>query len=717
MNRFFFTTLLLTSVGLTTPLSALRVNAQQSSGLPLTIEGGHGTKKTMTVSLEQKPTKNLGLNLKVKGAEGAQEGWLYVNGQVVAPLFSWYANPSNRNQIASVRLVTPGAVWRAGLNDVTFVARNNNTFKVLTANTYETERKTHFTNIANRNRTSTISARRPVRRSSSYTLTQAPQAIATASVGRKTLTLTDLIATVTQPHDVPAPGVPQSFDFQQYPRPSVASRPERLDQPLPAGSGYVNTWNHIDSLQRDAAPNVKVEMGSMFLSFFKDGKWHTTEMGPPCRAYTYEYPTIGTGKDTDVAACENGAAFAGLGLKGWNKPNRHTHGWVQNGRVGVNSEDVEHFMVWASARTQPIDPGKPANLDGQNYQYGIGGDYFNSDEGRGRKAAVHSRRQIVGSQWKTLVGHNMTPQTIKTMCAQGNLPSELPLVGGCSSSSGAFRAGTSSTPNPSPKSLAKATGQSSRTQTASVPFKRTGTGVLTLTQLRDAVTKPHEQAPAPTVPSSYCQAYNGKPSTLNHPSNSSCKNEFGDDQFKKYRTINPWFVAYSRTKTPDTIEMGDMYISVLKRGVWTTHNFGPPGQAYLFKTESLNKREAKDVATLGNGVSKLGYGLDKWQNPALSAHGWPGPHWDIALNDAEHMMVWVDARTQKEGTHAVGAGLDLRDNVLKTGLPAAIRTRQRFLGPQWTTIVGHNIHPDQLATICQKYGYPSALKVEGCPQQ
>ena len=731
----------MTSVGLTIPLSALRVNAQRYTGLPLDLQNSQATTKTMTVSLKEKPNENVAISFTIKGADGQREGWLYINGQRVASLFAWYSNPANKNRISTVRLVTPAEVWKAGVNDVTFVRRGGDGFKVLAANTWESDSQTHFSGISRG--ASRITARKPVKKQSTYRLNQAPRT-GRVNAGRgRTLSAQDLVEAVTKPHDVPLPSVPQQYASGKYPQPSVSVQPDRLDSRLPSGADYLSARSHIDSLQQNPSANVKVEMGSLFASFYKDGQWHTTELGAPCRGYTFEYPDISSGKDTDVAACENGITTAGVGLNGWNDPSRHVLGWAHNGRVRIDSENVEHLMVWSSARTQPIDPNKPADLSGRHYQYGVGGDYLTAQAGTAHTAAVHGRRKVLNESWQVLVGHNLSPETVQRMCKQGNLPPNLPLVGGCGQNAGgSFRskqADSSRISPPSTPSPLKGRGgpQPKREVTFVPPTPATLDPVLYWSGLVSQLTQRHDGAPIPSAPSSYCWAWNGIPSYLKHPSTPNCdernkRAERVPDSFERRGNLfNVWtHVDMLPSSSPSNIavQFGPTKMAIFRNGKWSVRDFDSSCKGYLFEVGVTDKRAGRAASCDAGKYATVGLGVKDWNSPKKQYHGWPGGNWNVGDADVDQVLVYAPARLVKvdpnrpadfaNSPYTVALGADSRSasdlNSGKVKLTAITHGRHQKLRTDggWTALAAHTMSETTMSELCRSGNLPPGIPFE-----
>jgi hypothetical protein len=262
-------------------------------------------------------------------------------------------------------------------------------------------------------------------------IAQATDVASAATPTGVSVNMKDLIDAVSSPHEIsPIPSVPANWNFARYAKPSIQKG--GLDQGPGPGYSQFNPWNHIDSVKGQAPTNTRVQMGDLVFAVYKNGKWYETNFGPPCKAFTYNFGQL-RARNTNAAQCSDGYANAGINLYTWKDAKQHTHGWSPNRRAEHNSKDVQHVMVWGTARTAKINPNKPAQLDEGHYQYGIGADKRNPNlVGQVIPPVTHGRRRLVTSQWRVYLSHTMSPSTLKTLCQQKKLPPSLPFKGSCS---------------------------------------------------------------------------------------------------------------------------------------------------------------------------------------------------------------------------------------------------------------------------------------------
>ncbi|PZD74646.1 hypothetical protein C1752_00900 [Acaryochloris thomasi RCC1774] len=247
----------------------------------------------------------------------------------------------------------------------------------------------------------------------------------------QSITIQDLVEAVTEPHEVsPLPSVPSNWRFAKYPIPSTKAETHRLDHPLGKKFKRYNPWNHIDSVRGITPDNVMVEMGDLHFAAYIEGEWHEQNFGPPCTAAEHPFgnPSRRFG---NRGLCQDGSAFAGIGFNNWTNPKHHIHGWSPTPHFDHSSGKIEYVIAWGTARAVPQDPSKPADLNGDHYQYRVGADKRNPSQKGVLPAITHGRARIVRPTWRFYIATTMSPNTLKQLCQQGKLPPSLPFSGGC----------------------------------------------------------------------------------------------------------------------------------------------------------------------------------------------------------------------------------------------------------------------------------------------
>lgn len=211
----------------------------------------------------------------------------------------------------------------------------------------------------------------------------------------------------------------------------MVTQPERIDSRVGRNKTTINPWNHIDSLRSSGPNNAYVEMGPLYMAVHDGNRWQEWNVGVPCKGYTYGFAEMVKPLDTDVVTCGENAAFAGIGHKGWNRADRHLHGWVKNGKRNFPSNNIQYAIVWGTARMVPIDPNRSADLDGEHYLYAVGMDPKTPGDTNQIYEVTHGHHRLIKPSWRVYVGHTMSPATLRRLCREENLPPSLPFVGSC----------------------------------------------------------------------------------------------------------------------------------------------------------------------------------------------------------------------------------------------------------------------------------------------
>jgi hypothetical protein len=281
-------------------------------------------------------------------------------------------------------------------------------------------------------------------------------------------TLAVLTGAVNGSHFSSNTGVPLHFDFAEGPVPSTSVQTEKLDRVFTRNSKIVdgevkdakaNVWNHLDFLGATDSSNVVVELGDIHSAVLFQGEdeWLERNWSLPTEGYGYPEPLNGTARInqrlvtnihsqnktgsgtawtsrtvTQIAAAGN--SFAGLGLRGWTNRTSgtesirardiHTHGWTRQNGFTISGEPVQAYIVWGYARAVKKNTTLAGSVNGL-YQYRVGGDQFNVDDGTGRTAICHGQaREVVGS-WRIYIAHNMSVDTVTDRYNDGTLPVSL----------------------------------------------------------------------------------------------------------------------------------------------------------------------------------------------------------------------------------------------------------------------------------------------------
>jgi hypothetical protein len=206
---------------------------------------------------------------------------------------------------------------------------------------------------------------------------------------------------------------------------------------------------------------------------------------------------------------------------------------------------------------------------------------------------------------------------------------------------------------------------------------------VSMKDLVDAVSQPHEASPLPSVPSRWNFAHYPKPSLQK----GRLDRGFGSG----YTRFNPWnHIDSVKGEAPKNayVEMGDLHLAVYEGGKWYEHHVGPPCIAYTYDFGKIAARRDKRVAECKNGYAYAGIGFRNWSDPKRHTHGWsPKPQAQHNAEAIRYIMIWGTAKMGKidpsqqadlEGGHyQYGVGADKRTPSTKGVIPPAAHGRRR----------------------------------------
>jgi len=231
---------------------------------------------------------------------------------------------------------------------------------------------------------------------------------------------------------------------------------------------------------------------------------------------------------------------------------------------------------------------------------------------------------------------------------------------------------------------------------------------VTLQQLKDDITLPHELSPLPIIPTTWGWSYHGWPYQ-----NQCGPRNFPDDGRDYY---NPWGQIFPDPSTPENLNAGfelgkiTFYIKLKSTGQWYTYEHGEMNDGYIFYGESALPEVPgtyySPIRGPGGGLFyKLGMG--NWKQDT-GLHNWPShSHEWIDNPDVEHVAVSITARIalqnpqgvddRDKAKYLIGIGVDHR---WQSGngpiIQGVLMSRHRYLTNEWQTFTMHSICPDMI---------------------
>ncbi|PZD73261.1 hypothetical protein C1752_02353 [Acaryochloris thomasi RCC1774] len=241
---------------------------------------------------------------------------------------------------------------------------------------------------------------------------------------------------------------------------------------------------------------------------------------------------------------------------------------------------------------------------------------------------------------------------------------------------------------------------------------------VTMKELKDTVSKPHEISPIPSVPANWNFARYPKPSIQ--------KGTLDRGPGPGYSQFNPWnHIDSVKGKAPANtrVQMGDLVMAIYKNGKWHEKNFGPPCNAVTFSFGKLRARN-KNAAKCSSGYANAGINLYTWKDPKQHTHGWSKGRAQHNSKDVKYIMVWGTARTAKVnpnksanlngGHYQYGIGADKRNpSLVGKVIPPVTHGRRKLINSKWQVYLAHTMSPNTLKKLCQQKKLPPSLPFKG----
>lgn len=155
------------------------------------------------------------------------------------------------------------------------------------------------------------------------------------------------------------------------------------------------------------------------MAILRHGKCNTRNFSAPYRGYLFQEGNT-EGCSGQAVQCKGDRIIAtvGLGIRDWDSPKEHHHGYPGIG-WDVRNGKIDQVIAYALALVVKVTSSKPANFQDSKYTVAIGANsrsQVDVHSGRGRLTAIsHERHQKLRTDggWTTLSAHTMSAITLQ----------------------------------------------------------------------------------------------------------------------------------------------------------------------------------------------------------------------------------------------------------------------------------------------------------------